>query len=198
MNIKKTMKNLEARRFQVRFFESGTDASAYLKEELQGTQIGIGGSQTIDALGLYEMLQENNEVFWHWKSSDPDILKKAGSAPVYLTSANAIAETGEIVNIDGRGNRLSSMVFGDEKRVIIVAGTNKICPDLDSAIARARGTAATKNAQRFPVNTPCKIDGECHDCRSPQRICNALLVLWGPMNSMESVEVILIDEELGY
>ena len=198
MNIKKTMKNLEARRFQVRFFESGTDASAYLKEELQGTQIGIGGSQTIDALGLYEMLQENNEVFWHWKSSDPDILKKAGSAPVYLTSANAIAETGEIVNIDGRGNRLSSMVFGDEKRVIIVAGTNKICPDLDSAIARARGTAATQNAQRFPVNTPCKIDGECHDCRSPQRICNALLVLWGPMNSMESVEVILIDEELGY
>ena len=198
MNIKKTMENLQARRFQVHCFETAGEAVDFLKEELQETQIGIGGSTTIDSLGLYEQLREKNEVYWHWKSSEPDILEKASHAPVYLTSANAIAESGEIVNIDGRGNRLSSMVFGDGKRVIIVAGTNKICPDLDSAIKRARNTAATRNAQRFPVNTPCKLDVKCHDCRSPQRICNALLVLWGPMNGMESVEVILIDEELGY
>lgn len=198
MSIKKTMDNLQARRFQVHYFETGAEAAAFLNEELNDTQIGIGGSTTIDSLGLYELLQENNEVYWHWKSSAPDILSKANCAPVYLTSANAIAESGEIVNIDGRGNRLSSMVFGDGKRVIIVAGTNKICADLDSAIERARQTAATKNAQRFPVDTPCKHDGKCHDCRSPQRICNALLVLWGPMNNMESVDVVLIDEELGY
>lgn len=74
---------------------------------------------------------------------------------------------------------------------------NKLCDDFDSALYRARNVAATQNATRFDVKTPCKIDGKCHDCRSPQRICNALLVLWGPMMEMESVEVVLINEELG-
>ena len=73
----------------------------------------------------------------------------------------------------------------------------KLCDDFDSALYRARNVAATQNATRFDVKTPCKIDGKCHDCRSPQRICNALLVLWGPMMEMESVEVVLINEELG-
>ena len=89
-----------------------------------------------------------------------------------------------------------SLVFG-KKRVYIIAGTNKLCPDFDSALSRARNTAAVKNVMRFPNETPCKIDGKCHDCRVPDRVCNALMVLWGPMMDMEKVEVILIDEELG-
>ena len=115
---------------------------------------------------------------------------------MFISSANAIAETGEIINIDGRGNRLAGQVYG-RKTVYIIAGTNKICPDFESAGFRARNTAAVQNCKRFPAKTPCKIDDKCHDCRSPERVCNAMLVLWGPMMDMEKVEIVLIDEELG-
>ena len=116
-------------------------------------------------------------------------------ADSYITGANAISEDGEILNIDGRGNRLSAQLFG-HKKVYIVSGVNKLCPNFDSALYRARNTAAVENCKRFDNNTPCKLDGKCHDCRSKERICNALVVLWGPMMGM-SAEVVLIDEELG-
>ena len=112
-----------------------------------------------------------------------------------VSGANAISEDGEIFSIDGRGNRVASQLFG-HKKVYIVSSVSKICPDFDSALYRARNTAAVENVKRFPYETPCKIDGKCHDCRSPQRVCNALVVLWGPMMGMET-EVVLIDEELG-
>lgn len=116
---------------------------------------------------------------------------------MYLSSANAITEDGQILNIDGRGNRLAAMVYGIGKTVYIVAGTNKICPDFDSALSRARNTAAVQNMQRFDGDQPCHTSGRCLDCRSKSRGCNALLVLWGQMMDMAKVEVVLIDEPLG-
>lgn len=197
MDIEKTIKNLKARHFSVRHFATGEEACAYLTDEIRDTTVGIGGSKTADQLGLFDKLADSgNEVFWHWREPGFETLDKENAAKVFISSANAIAETGEILNIDGRGNRLAGLVYG-QKRVYIVAGTNKICPDFESAVARARNTAAVQNAKRFPVKTPCKLDDKCHDCRSPERVCNALLVLWGPMMDMEKVEVVLIDEELG-
>lgn len=197
MDIEKTIENLKLRGFGVKYFSAGTEAVEYLCGEVKGTTVGIGGSKTVDQLKLYDRLTEvGNTVFWHWREPGFDTLYKENSADVFISSANAIAETGEIVNIDGRGNRLAGMVFG-KKVVYIVAGVNKICPDFESAVCRARNIAAVENCKRFPNNTPCKIDGKCHDCRSPERICNALLVLWGPMMDMKKVEVILIDEALG-
>ena len=195
MDIEKTIRNLELRHFSVSHFSCAADAKAYLSSAISGTEVGIGGCKTADQLGLYEELSKTNRVFWHWKTPGYDTLLKANAAPVYITSANAISEDGEILNIDGRGNRLAGQVFGN-KKVYIIAGTNKICPDFDSALYRARNTAAIENGKRFDNNTPCKLDGVCHDCRSKDRICNALLVLWGPMMGMET-EVVLIDEELG-
>ena len=154
------------------------------------------GSKTIDQIGLYDRLARHNTVWWHWRTPGFDTLDHALTAPVYLSSANAITEDGQILNIDGRGNRLAGLVYG-RKTVYIVAGTNKICPDFESAVFRARNTAAVQNCKRFPANTPCKIDDKCHDCRSNERICNAMLVLWGPMMDMDKVEIVLIDEELG-
>ena len=148
-------------------------------------------------MGLYELLQaQGNEVFWHWKQQGWDVLEKENAAEVFISSANAISEDGQIINIDGRGNRLAGLVFG-KKRVYIVAGTNKICPDFESAVYRARNTAAVQNVKRFPGKTPCMFDDKCHDCKSPDRKCNAMLVLWGPMMDMQKIEVVLIDEELG-
>lgn len=191
------IQNLKARRFAVQHFGNREEAAAYLQETIRDTTVGIGGSATADELGLYEILGEQNTVYWHWKDSDPSTIENANKAQVYICSANAIAASGEIVNIDGRGNRLSSLAFGPGKQVFIVAGKNKICNDLDTAIQRARTVAAPKNAQRFPIKTPCKADGSCHDCASPDRICNGMLILFGPMGGM-NVNIILIDEDLGY
>lgn len=197
MDIERTIKNLEARHFSVRHFKSGGEACEYLLGEIKDTSVGIGGSKTVDQLGLYDKLAANgNEVFWHWREPGLETLDKENAARVFISSANAIAETGEVINIDGRGNRLAGLVYG-RKTVYIVAGTNKICPDFESAVSRARNTAAVQNCKRFPANTPCKIDDKCHDCRSNERICNAMLVLWGPMMDMDKVEIVLIDEELG-
>ena len=195
MNIEKAIQNLKARGFGVQHFAAGDEAAAYLCAQIRNTEVGIGGCKTADQLGLYEKLSENNTVHWHWRIPGPETLAKANAAPVYITSANAISEDGEILNIDGRGNRLAGQVFGS-KKVYIVAGTNKLRPDFASALERARNVAAVQNCRRFEAKTPCKIDDRCHDCRSADRICRALLVLWAPMMGMET-EVILIDEELG-
>ena len=195
MDLEKTINNLEGRGFKVRCFDSGEQAAAYIASQISGCTVGFGGSKTLEALGLYETLSEKNAVYWHWKAPGKETLRSAAFADVYLSSANAISEEGEIFNIDGTGNRLAATLYGHRK-VFLIAGTNKICPDFDSALHRARDVAAVKNCARFGKKAPCQKDGQCHDCRSPERICHALTVLWAPMNGMET-EVVLIGEELG-
>lgn len=196
MNLEKTMENLSRRGFKVSHFETGAQAADYVAGQIHGCSVGMGGSMTLQALGLYERLGEDNTVYWHWKVPGAETLRAAALADVYLSSANAVSENGEIFNIDGNGNRLAGTLYG-HKKVYILAGSNKIEPDFDSALARARNVAAVKNCARFGKKTPCQVDGKCHDCGSSERICHALAVLWGPMGGMET-EVILIDEELGY
>lgn len=195
MNIEKAIKNFELRGYSVRHFATGREAADYLAEQVRDTTVGIGGCKTADQLGLYDRLSEHNQVYWHWREPGPETIQKANVAAVYITSANAMSEDGEILNIDGKGNRLAGQVYGN-KRLYIVAGINKLCPDFSSALERARNVAAVQNCRRFEGKTPCKLDDRCHDCRSKDRICRALLVLWGPVMGMEA-EVILIDEELG-
>ena len=196
MNVEKAIKNFQLRGYTVQHFATGAEAAAYLNAQIDNTTVGIGGSMTAQELGLYETLSAHNQVFWHWKEPGWDTLHQEITAKVFITSANAMTEGGEILNIDGRGNRLAGQIFG-QKKVYIVAGTNKLCPDFESALFRARNTAAVTNCKRFPNKPPCQIDDKCHDCRSPERICRALLVLWGPMMGMRT-EIVLIDEELGY
>jgi len=198
-NIETTMKNLAKRGFSASCFASGQEAADYLAAQLQNETIGIGGSKTVEALGLYERLSENNRVYWHWKQEDmAEARQNAAAADVYLTSANAVAESGEIVNIDGMGNRVASTLYG-KKKVYFIIGKNKITADFEQALWRARNIAAPLNARRFNVDTPCvKGEMKCHDCSSPARICRGLVVLWNKMMGMERVEVVIIDEELGF
>jgi len=199
MNLETVQKNLEARGFACRVFPTAAEASDYLAETITGKTVGIGGSMTIDAMGLYERLQEKNEVFWHWKTPGPETLAQASQAQVYLSSVNAIAETGELINIDGTGNRVAATLY-DREKVVFVAGVNKIAPDYDQALWRARNVAAPLNARRLNRETPCAKGKElkCYDCKSPQRICNGLTVLWKKMGGVKECEVVLIQEELGY
>ena len=116
---------------------------------------------------------------------------------MYLSSVNGAAETGELINIDGTGNRVASGLFGHEK-VYFIIGQNKVAPDYDAALWRARNIAAPKNAQRLGVQTPCAVKGDrCYDCKSPQRICRALVVYWEKPRSMD-MEVVLVRQDLGY
>ena len=188
-------KNLEARGFSVRTFATAAEAAAYLNEAIDGKTVGFGGSVTLQDMGLYELLGSHNEVHWHWVNG-PEERKAAMGTQVYLSSANGLAETGEIINIDGSGNRVASTLYGHEK-VYLVIGRNKLAPTYDEALWRARNIAAPKNAQRLGRKTPCAVKGDrCYDCKSPDRICRGLVVLWGAMMGMET-EVILVDEDLG-
>ena len=114
-----------------------------------------------------------------------------------LSSVNGLAETGELINIDGAGNRVASTLFG-HKRVYFVVGANKIAPDYDAALWRARNIAAPKNAQRLKRKTPCAAKGDrCYDCSSPERICRELVVLWDKPMGVDTMEIVLIDQDLG-
>ena len=200
MDFSKAKKNLERNGFEVHVFKTGREAKAYLNGELDGTSIGFGGSKTLDQLGLFESLSEHNDVYWHWRQ-DPDYAReKSMTTEVYMCSANGLAETGEIVFVDGNGNRAASILWG-HKRLILVVGSNKLAPDYTMAVARCRNVACTMRNADFPGRPACVAAGtvgkRCFDCKSKDRECKAMVTLWQPMNGTPC-EVILIDEELGY
>ena len=189
-------KELEGRGYTVRTFSSGGEAADYLDAAIDGRSVGFGGSATLDALGLYERLGRHNEVVWHWKQDAAPARRAAMQTEVYLTSVNALAQTGELVNTDGAGNRVAATLFGHEK-VYFVIGRNKLAPSYEEAVWRARNVAAPQRARQLGKKTPCAVKCDrCYDCKSPERICRGLVTLWGPMMGMEA-EVVLIDEDLG-
>ena len=193
--------NLEKRGYIVSEFEKGEDAVKYLCDEIQNTTVGFGGSVSLNELDLQNKLSKNNKIYTHWNVSDKQdadkARKDASNTDVYMCSVNGLSMNGEIINIDGTGNRVASTIYG-HNRVYFVVGKNKIAKDYEAALYRARNIAAPKNAMRMHRNTPCAINGDkCYDCNSPERICHALSVFWvAPRNGR--YEVVLIDEELGY
>jgi hypothetical protein len=194
-------RNLVARGFEVSTFETAAEASEYLDRSIDGKTVGLGGSMTLEQMGIYELLSIHNDVRWHHRipegASADEMRAKANEAEIYLSSVNGIAESGEIVNIDHTGNRVASMCYGHAK-VYLVVGENKVEPDYDRALYRARNVAGPLNARRLGAETPCaRAADRCYDCSSPGRICRALSVLWEkPASSM--FEVILVHEDLGY
>lgn len=194
-NLERLRKNLEKNGFHTSHFSTAAQAAAYLNEKIDGRSVGVGGSMTVRELGLGERLATHNQLHWHWlEGSAAD----ASGAEVYLSSVNGVAETGELVNIDGSGNRVASTLYG-HKELYLVVGVNKLTPDYESALWRARNIAAPKNAQRLGRKTPCAVRGDrCYDYDSPERICRALVVLWEKPSSLEYAEVVLVDEALGF
>lgn len=195
MDFTKVAESLKSRGYAVSAFGTKEEAAAYLNGAIDGKTVGFGGSITLQEMGLYDSLSAHNTVYWHWHGTP--VGKEAGFAQVYLASANGLAETGELINIDGRGNRVAATLFGHEK-VYFVIGRNKLAPTYDEALWRARNIAAPKNAQRLASKTPCALKGDhCYDCKSPGRICRSLMVLWEAVMDME-MEIVLVDEDLGY
>lgn len=201
MNFDAIRHNLEKRGYKVSCFQTTSDAADYLNSIIDGKTVGFGGSVTLAEMGLFDLLAKHNDVRWHNRIPEGktplEMRALANAAEIYLTSVNGIAETGEIINIDGAGNRVASTFYGHEK-VFFVVGSNKIAGDYESALYRARNVAAPLNAQRLGKKTPCAVKADrCYDCDSPDRICCGLSVFWCKPTVGE-YEVILIDEKLGY
>lgn len=201
MDFSKLKNNLENNGFKVTVFDTGKDAAEYLNNEIDGVTVASGGSVTLKEMGLIEMLSTHNEYYTHWNATDPNerrvLSQKAQTVDVYLSSANGVSEDGEIINIDGSGNRVSGVQYG-HKKVYLVIGKNKVAENYEAALYRARNIAAPLNAKRLGRNTPCAVKGDkCYNCNSPERICRGLSVLWKKPTNCD-YEIILINENLGF
>ncbi len=186
------------------YFASDAKSASTLALELAADceTFGFGGSATTRTLGIVEALKKSGKTLYdHWipgltRAQDLEIRLAQGRCDCFFCSANAVAETGEIVNVDGIGNRSAAMTFGPGK-VIIVAGMNKVVPDLDAAFTRIREQAAPMRARSLEIKTPCAETGICNDCRSSHRICNITTILhYKPM--LTRVAVVLVNQALGF
>ena len=198
----KMLKSLERRNYEAYYCPTAAEAvdkvSALIPD---GSSVTWGGSMTIRDMGLTAKLHERDlKIMDRDLAADRDeaqrIYREAFSADYYLTSANAISEDGVIVNIDGNGNRVAAITFG-AKRVILVIGLNKVAQDVSAAVARARSTASPINAARFDIKTPCQMDGTCHNCNSPESICNYISIMRNSHPAKRHI-VVLVGEDLGY
>lgn len=197
----KLKKSLEKKGYLVHEFDTKEQAAEYLNHQIDGKTVGFGGSVTLSQMNLFEKLSSHNTVYWHDEKPDEmtvmETRKASTNAEIYISSVNGISENGEIVNIDNTGNRVAALSFGPEK-IYLVIGENKVAPDYDSALYRARNIAAVLNAKRLKKNTPCAIKGDrCYDCQSADRICRNLSVLWYKPTGID-YDIVLIHEQLGY
>lgn len=200
-SVKRALAALEKNGMKATFFYDSGAAAEYLMDSIsKDAKVGIGGSMTVKTMGLPEaLIARGNEVYFHWLESTPEGMDaarmNASRADVYLTSTNALTEEGQLVNIDGIGNRVTSMIYGP-KKVYVLCGVNKLAKNLDAAMQRIKDNAY-KNARRLKLNTPCAVTEKCSDCSSPQRMCNVTTIINKKPGKID-IEVILIGEELGY
>ena len=163
-----------------------------------GSSVTMGGAMSAREIGLVDALKGGN---YHFIDRDKMADKRAAmlaayDADFFLTSANALTDDGILVNIDGNANRVSAIAQGP-KKVIVIAGMNKVCDDLDGAMKRARNVAAPINAQRFGLSTPCSKTGKCFDCKSPDTICCQFLITRYSKHP-DRIHVILVNDTLGF
>lgn len=164
----------------------------------EGSTVTMGGSMSVAEIGLKDAMKKGNYDFVDRDEVEDKLAAAlaAFDADVYLGSANAISRDGVLVNIDGNSNRVAAYAYGP-KKLILVVGMNKVAGDADDAMKRARNAAATMNAQRFPIDTPCKKNGACYDCKSPDTICCQFLITRFERHPGR-VHVILVNDQLGF
>ncbi len=195
------VQNLQKRHFEAYYCD---DRASALQKALElipdGVCVGWGGAMSAQQIGLMEALAGRNVTLLDRDRAASAqergaLMKRCLTADVFLTGANALSLDGQMVNIDGNGNRVAAIVYGPDS-VIAVVGMNKVCDTLEQAVQRSRSVAAPANSQRFDIATPCKATGSCHDCTSPDCICNQLLIT-RHCRPAGRIKFILVGEELG-
>lgn len=195
---KSVIKGLESRNMTGYYAKDKEEALKMALELIEeGSSVAMGGCMSAKEIGLVERMETGNYKYIDRSKLDPrEGLLASYDADVFLTSANGITSDGIMVNIDGNANRVSCIAQGP-KKVIFIVGMNKVCDDLDGAMKRARNVAATANAQRFDVHTPCKETGKCFDCKSPDTICCQFLITRFSRHTGR-IHVILVNDSLGF
>lgn len=196
------VKNLQSRHFAACYCPTKEEA---LKKALElipeGASIGWGGSVSAKEIGLMDAVRSGAyHPIDRDKAENPEelhrLMKQSLMADVFLTGANALSLDGQMVNIDGTGNRLAGILFGPEK-VLVIVGMNKVTATLEEAVARARNVAAPMNKQRFPNETPCEVTGTCADCKAEGCICNQILIT-RHCRPVGRIQFLLVGEDLGF
>ena len=188
------IKNLEKRNMEGHYFENSKECVEYILNMIpKKSTVANGGSMTITDTGLLEAVK-NGDYTYIDRMKEP--FSKVVSAGYFLMSTNAITLDGELVNIDGTGNRVACLIHGPE-HVFVVAGMNKVTTDVADAHHRVRNIATPANTTRLSKNTPCAATGICGDCLSPDCICNQI-VITRRSGIKNRIKVFLIGEELGY
>lgn len=198
----KTIEGLEKRNMQGFYAENKEEAVKIALSLIpEGSVVSWGGSATLQETGLINTLKNNNYQCLDRDDAEnreekEEIAHKALNADYYLMSTNAMTIDGQLINIDGNGNRVAALIYGP-KNVIIVTGINKICDTYDSALSRARNKASIPNVIRFDCNTPCKKTGKCMDCLSPETVC-CQFVHTRFSRIKDRIKVIIVGENLGF
>ncbi|MBE6989259.1 MAG: lactate utilization protein [Ruminococcaceae bacterium] len=195
------VKALRSRYFEAYYCSTGAEAVEKVLELIPTeAEVGWGGSMTVDALGIKEALYSRGQKMLDRDRVPPEkrweTMRRTLTSDVFLMSSNAVTEDGQLFNIDGNGNRVGALCFGPDS-VVVVVGMNKVVPDLAAAYARVRHLAAPANAQRFDITTPCGVNGQCADCKSPQSIC-ASMVATRLCKPTGRIKVVLVGEDLGF
>lgn len=182
------------------YYAGSKDEALKIALELipKGSSIAMGGAMSAHEIGLVDALKTSDYNFIDRDAAEDKraAMLAAYDADVFLSSANAMTEDGILINIDGNSNRVSAIAQGPRK-VIFIVGMNKVCPDVDSAMKRARNVAAPINAQRFGLSTPCAKTGSCMDCKSPDTICCQFLMTRFSRHEGR-IHVILVNDSLGF
>ena len=195
------VKNLQSRHFDAYYCADKEEA---LKKALElipeGASVGWGGAMSCEQIGLMNALHAGN-----YRAIDRSLAKSPEEreqmmrsmllADVFLTGANGLSLDGQMVNIDGMGNRVAAIVYGPGS-VIVVAGMNKVEDTIEAAVTRARTVAAPSNNQRFDNDNPCSVTGTCGNCKNVSCICNQILIT-RHCRPAGRIKFILVGEDLG-
>lgn len=196
------VKNLQKRHFEAYYCADREEALRKVLELIpEGSSVGWGGAISASQVGVQAAVHAGNYVVYD-RDQYPDpadkarMMKKCFDADFFITGANALSMDGQMVNIDGNGNRVGAIIYGP-KNVIVVAGMNKVCATLEDALQRARTIAAPMNQQRFGLPNPCTVTGSCADCLSESCICNQI-VITRHCKPAGRIKFVLVGEELGF
>ena len=196
------VKNLKSRHFEAYYCPDSASALAKTLELIpEGASVGWGGALSAQQIGLIDAVKSGNfAAIDRDAATTPEertqALKRCLTADVFLCGANALSLDGQMVNIDGTGNRVAAIAYGPDT-ILVIAGMNKVCDTLDDAVTRARTVAAPMNKQRFPFKTPCEVTGACADCKSEESICNQILITRN-CRPAGRIKFVLVGEELGF
>lgn len=196
------VKHLKSRHFDAYYCKNSADALEKALELIpEGSSVGWGGTKSAEQIGLLNAIRNGNyHAIDRENATTPEqkekLAREALFADVFITGANAMSQDGQMVSIDGNGNRVAAIIYGP-KTVLVIVGMNKVCATVEEAVSRARTVAAPMNMQRFMKDTPCAGTGVCGNCKSVDCICNQILITrhCRPVNR---IRYIIVGEELGY